>query len=55
MMGWFSGCFTSGGSANTSLQTSGGAQPSPREILDIRYASGEIDRDLYQQMLSDLN
>jgi len=52
---WVVRRFTSGGSANTSLQTSGGAQPSPREILDIRYASVEIDRDLYQQMLSDLN
>lgn len=52
---WVVRRFTAGRSAFTSLQTSSGAQPSPREILDIRYASGEIDRDLYQQMLSDLN
>lgn len=52
---WVVRRFTAGGSAFTSLQTSSGAQPSPREILDIRYASGEIDRDLYQQILSDLN
>ena len=47
--------FTAGGSGFTSHQTSGGAHSSPREILNIRYARGEIDRDLYQQMLSDLN
>lgn len=52
---WVVRRFTTGGSAFTSLQTSGGAQSSPREILDIRYARGEIDRDLYQQMISDLN
>jgi putative membrane protein len=52
---WVVRRFTAGGSAFASLQTSGGAQPSPREILDIRYARGEIDRDLYQQMISDLN
>ena len=27
---------------------------SPREILQARYARGEITRDQYQQMLSDL-
>jgi len=52
---WVVRRFTAGGSVFTSLQASGGAQSSPREILDIRYARGEIDRDLYQQMLSDLN
>ena len=26
----------------------------PREILQLRYARGEITRDQYQQMLSDL-
>ena len=29
-------------------------QPTPREILQTRYARGEISRDEYQQMLSDL-
>ena len=52
---WVVRRFTAGESAFTSRQTSGDAQISPREILDIRYARGEIDRDLYQQMLSDLN
>ncbi len=31
------------------------AQPSPREILQIRYARGEITREQYLQMLDDLN
>ncbi len=37
--------------------TSGSVSPSgqtPREILQTRYACGEITRDQYQQMLSDL-
>jgi putative membrane protein len=29
--------------------------PSPREILQARYARGEITREQYQQMLSDLS
>ena len=52
---WVVRRFTAGGSGFSSPQASGGAQSSPREILDIRYARGEIDRDLYQQMISDLN
>jgi len=31
------------------------AQTSPREILQIRYARGEITREQYLQMLEDLN
>jgi uncharacterized membrane protein len=31
------------------------AQPLPRDILQIRYASGEITREQYLQMLDDLN
>ena len=31
------------------------AQPSPPEILQIRYARGEITREQYLQMLEDLN
>ena len=38
--------FTSG-SSSTTIQT-------PHEILQTRYARGEITRDQYQQMLSDL-
>ena len=34
-------------------QLSSGSQ-SPREILQARYARGEITREQYQQMLSDL-
>ena len=37
--------------------TSGSASPSgqtPREILQARYARGEITRDQYQQILQDL-
>ena len=52
---WILRRITAGGAGFTSNQTSGGAHSSPREILNIRYARGEIDRDLYQQMLSDLN
>lgn len=29
--------------------------PSPREILQARYARGEITREQYQQMLNDLS
>lgn len=31
------------------------AQPSPRELLKIRYARGEITREQYLQMLEDLD
>jgi putative membrane protein len=33
----------------------GQAASSPREILQTRYARGEITRDQYQQMLADLS
>ncbi|MCK5053601.1 MAG: SHOCT domain-containing protein [Anaerolineales bacterium] len=52
---WIVRRITAGGASFTSNQSSEGAHSSPREILDIRYARGEIDRELYQQMLSDLN
>jgi putative membrane protein len=42
--------FTSGTAAG---YPAAGAQ-SPREILQLRYARGEITRDQYQQMLKDL-
>lgn len=32
-----------------------GGQPSAREILQSRYARGEITREQYQQILADLN
>jgi putative membrane protein len=42
-----------GGGFSTSQQP-GQAAIAPREILQARYARGEIKRDEYQQMLSDL-
>lgn len=38
----------------TSSNSSSGGQ-TPKEILQSRYARGEITRDQYQQMLSDLS
>ena len=38
----------------TSNNSPSGAQ-TPREILQARYARGEITREQYQQMLGDLN
>lgn len=38
----------------TSGSVSSGGQ-TPREIVQARYARGEITRDQYQQMLSDLS
>jgi len=35
--------------------TSSSAGQSPREILQTRYARGEITREQYQQMLKDLS
>ena len=46
------------GSEGGALQAGHGpraGQPSPREILQTRYASGEITREQYQKMLSDLS
>jgi len=40
------------GTSNWNQLSSGGQ--SPREILQSRYARGEITREQYQQMLSDL-
>jgi putative membrane protein len=40
------------GNGSASYQA-GGAQ-SPREILQVRYARGEITRQQYQQMLKDV-
>ena len=42
----------SDGSTNWSQTSSG---QSPREILQARYARGEITREQYQQILSDLS
>ena len=47
--------FTSSGAEKGNLYQLAEAQPSPREILQIRYASGEITREQYLQILEDLN
>lgn len=47
----------SGASGLTASNFSGpaSAPTSPREILQVRYARGEITRDQYQQALADLS
>lgn len=41
------------GGAQSGTQSVGG--PSPRDIVQARYARGEITREEYQQILSDLD
>jgi putative membrane protein len=48
---WAVGRF-SGGGANWNQSSAG---QSPREILQARYARGEITREQYQQILKDLS
>lgn len=44
-----------GGTASNAFQAGPAGGPgSAKEILQIRYARGEIDRELYQKMLADL-
>jgi putative membrane protein len=43
------------GSEGPGSQRAGGGQLPPREILQVRYARGEITREQYQQMLTDLS
>lgn len=38
-----------------SRQDRSSREPSPREILDRRYARGEIDQETYERMRSELN
>jgi putative membrane protein len=47
--------FTSGVEGQVATYQQVEAQPSPPEILQIRYARGEITREQYLQMLEDLN
>ena len=47
--------FSSTGEGNANLNLQVEAQPLPRDILQIRYASGEITREQYLQMSDDLN
>jgi putative membrane protein len=46
---------SNGQNSSTPRQSDGGAQPSPREIVEKRYARGELTREQYQEMLSDLS
>ena len=49
---WLVKRVNTGGSSFAAPARSG--QPSPQEILKMRYAQGEITREQYQQMLEDL-
>jgi len=49
---WVVKRLTPSGQGTTTTSATAGA--SPRDILQIRYARGEITREQYQQMLADL-
>jgi len=51
---WLVRRFSAGDQSSTTRYGGSGAQPTPREILQTRYARGEISRDEYQQLLADL-
>jgi len=51
---WLVRRFAASQQENAIFPYQGDTQPTPREILQTRYARGEISRDEYQQMLSDL-
>ena len=51
---WLVRLLGSEGGAISAGHRPGQEAASPREILQVRYARGEIKRDEYQQMLSDL-
>jgi putative membrane protein len=46
--------FTSGGGGKAGTHQRVETQPSAREILQVRYARGEIDREQYQTMIADI-
>jgi putative membrane protein len=53
---WVVRQFSSNGqNSSTPGQSDDRAQPSPQEIVEKRYAQGELTREQYQEMLSDLN
>ena len=52
---WLVRRLDAGGGALPTAQKPGYSPVSPREILQTRYARGEITRDQYQHMLSDLS
>lgn len=51
---WLVRRFSNSGEGSNSGYSQPGGQPAPREILQTRYARGEITREQYQQMLADL-
>lgn len=51
---WLARRLVGNGARTEHSQISGSEGRSPREILSVRYARGEIDRDQYMSMLSDL-
>ncbi len=52
---WLVRRLSAGDSGESSHEDHAQAQPSPRELLKIRYARGEITREQYLQMLDDLS
>jgi uncharacterized membrane protein len=51
---WLVRGFTSINKGNPIINRQGDDQKSPREILQMRYASGDITRDQYLQILDDI-
>ena len=47
--------FTDSGSCNTTSADYNNRSPSAREILDQRYARGDLSREEYKEMTSDLS
>jgi putative membrane protein len=52
---WLMRGLSSEGTGRISPNSNAESSPSPREILQTRYARGEITRDQYLQMLDDLS
>ena len=52
---WLVRRLSSNGNGANALFNQPGAELSPREILQARYARGEITREQYQEILADLN
>ena len=52
---WLVRRLSSNGSGTNAFFNQPGAGQSPREILQARYARGEITREQYQEILVDLN
>ena len=55
LIAWLWRRVNSDGRGVTAFQHSAGTAASPKEILQVRFARGEITREQYQQMLADLS